>query len=204
MNRKVANILKSKIEDLGFVDRLAGLVQPVRVDVKSGDGRSEKVFPISCDLTHSECIKGNYEDLAPNSKHKSVIYFEDNGVRYVRTERNNIYYESSLRLVGWLNLARLYELDCKYDKCDITACVITNIIQAFHGTPYHDSPFLNIYSVIASQEIRDANIFGRYTYNEKVTQYLMAPYDFFALNIQTAFAVPVGCIDDCFVLPNVE
>lgn len=197
MNRKIANILKERIEGLSFVDRIAGLVQPVRVDVKSGDGRSEKVFPISCDLEYSECIKGKYEDLAPNSRYKSVVYFEDNGVRFVRRERHLLYYESSLRLVGWLNLAKLYDKECKPDVCDLSACAITEVIQAIDSSPYHDDPFMHLYSIITSQEIRDANIFGRYTYNEKVTQYLMSPYDFFALNIQTAFAIPVGCVDAC-------
>jgi len=195
MNHAIADILKARIIDLDFVDKIAGLVAPTYMNIPDKDGNMvEKCFPISCTTTVQDCKEGLYNDLCPDSKYKTVIYFEDRGVSYDRREGKFIYYKSNLRLVCWINIA-LIESDACTDgtDCSMSAELIKEIICAMPSHPTNISPFVSVYPVITSQEIRSNSIFSQYTYNEKQVQYLMYPYDYFALNIETSFAVCQNC-----------
>lgn len=191
MNQGIANIIKSNIEDLDFVDKIAGLTSPALMTIKDENGNEViKRFPIACCTSVEDCKQGSYNDLCPDSRYKSVIYFEDGGVSFVRYEGNFRHYQSTLRLVCWLNVAMI-QGDCCSDgiSCTLSSKVITQIIRALPKHPEHHSPFINVYSEITDQLIRSSSIFNQYTYNEKQTQYLLYPYDYFALNIRTTFAI---------------
>jgi len=44
--------------------------------------------------------------------------------------------------------------------------------------------------------VKSAAIFSKYSYDEAVTQYLMYPFDYFALDITTDFLINKSCIID--------
>jgi hypothetical protein len=198
MNQAIANIIKGHIDGLDFIDKIAGLVAALTFDITVTDkvtgnkSTVQKTFPIACCVTPEDCEKdGAYNDLMPNSEYKTVIYFEDGGVSFVKSESNWKYYTSTLRLVAWLNIEKLAESGvCKSEiPCTYAAHIIAEIIRALPEFPENHSPFDFVYSEIVSQDVRNPSIFGTYTYDEKHSQYLMAPFDYFALDIKTDFAI---------------
>jgi hypothetical protein len=192
MNQAIASIIKGHIEDLDFVDKIAGLVSAVTFEQKDKDNAVKDVtFPIACCVSPADCKEGAYNDLMPNSAYKTVIYFEDGGITFDKYESNWKYYKSTLRLVCWINIEKLTESgDCKSeDPCTYAAHIVAEIIRALPAFPENHYPFDKIYSEVTNQIVRSPSIFGSYTYDEKHSQYLMAPYDYFALTIETTFAV---------------
>jgi hypothetical protein len=198
MNQAIANIIKEHIDGLDFVDKIAGLTAVTYFDIKGSDGNLvQKSFPIACCVTADDCKEGAYNDLMPNSEYKTVIYFEDNGVSFVRSESHWKYYTSNLRLVCWINIEKLTESGyCKSESpCTYAAHIVAELIRAMPEFPENHFPFDHVYSEVISQAVRSNSIFSAYTYDEKHSQYLMAPYDYFALDIQTTFAICLRSTD---------
>lgn len=204
MNNILANILKSRVETLEWADRVAGLVQTANVRVKDGDSVTEKSYPISCNVTYDACIKGKYRDLAPDSKKKSVIYFEDRGGSFVERIGNRIKMRSSLRLVCWLNLKNINEASCDDDSgaCGVSGTYVIDVIKSLPSKPFATADFISIALTNITQVERSVDIFSRYTYNEQATQYLMYPYDYFALDIDIDYTIP--CIIAPVIWPEPE
>jgi hypothetical protein len=184
MNQAIANIIKESIEDLDFVDKIAGLVSTQYMNIEG----VTKSYPVACCVLDT-CKTGDYNDLAPDSKYKSVIYFEDGGVSFVRAQGNFKYYQSRLRLVGWLNVKAILGDECDASQCTYSSHAIMDIIRLLPEFPQNIAPFTRVYMEVTSQAIRDKAIFSKYTYNELQTQYLMSPYDYFALDITTTFGI---------------
>jgi hypothetical protein len=195
MNEKIANILKGKIEDLVFVDKIAGLVRPIFVNVlNESNTKVQKVYPISCDVTLNECIEGRYQDLIPESKYKSIIYFEDNGTSMQYVDKNWVKFNSRLTLVCWMNIKKLG--DCL--NCTTSTSVLLSILAAFPEFPFNDvsyGPIRDVRITSFSEAVKSNSIFSKYTYDEKITQYLLYPFDFFALNMQVEYRVNLECVE---------
>lgn len=190
MNQAIAHIIKGYIEDLDFVDKIAGLTSVATFEIKGPDGPVEKTVPIACCVTADDCKEGAYNDLMPDSQYKTVIYFEDKGVTFNRSESNWKYYTSNLRLVCWINIEKITGSTCKSDNpCTYAAHIIAEIIRHLPEFPQNVTPFSFVHPEVTNQEIRSASIFSQYTYDEKHSQYLMSPFDYFALEITTTFAI---------------
>ena len=189
MNNKIANIVVGFIEDLPWIEKLSGLTQVARVSQSSGDSKVEKRFPISCAMNYDDACKlGTYDELSPDSKYKSVVFFEDDSFSLDEKVGDKLYYESTIRLVAWLNLCKIE------DSCGTSGDYVLSIIKALPAMAYNYGVMLGITIDVTSQLQRDVSIFSKYTFNEKQTQYLMYPYDFFALEIRTRFHVKSECI----------
>ena len=196
MNQQVATLLKGYIEGLDFVDKIAGLVSVTYLNITDQDGtKVQKSFPVACDVTADCCIAGGYQDLAPDSKYMTVLYFEDGGVTFNKREGPFVCYTSNLRLVCWINVAK-YKAECCKEgfTCSASADIIKKILCVLPSHPVNIDPYSSFYPVVTSQVVRSNSIFGAYTYNETAVQYLMAPFDYFALEIQTDFCI---CTEDC-------
>lgn len=190
MNNKIADIIVDYIKDLSWIDKIAGLTQVARVDQPNGETSIEKRYPISCSMGIEEaCRIGCYDDLCPNSAYQSVVYFEDGGFNLQRREGKKMYYESSLRLIAWLNYKKLG------GGCGSTGDYIIDIIKALPATPVNNGDMLGLFIDVTSQMPRSVDIFSKYTYNEVQTQFLMLPYDFFGLEIRTRFYVIAECVE---------
>ncbi len=185
MNNKVANILVSYLDGLAWVGKIAGLTQIAKVT----EGGVEKRFPISCDLSYEDaCRIGCYDELMPSSQRRSVLYFEDGSFNFIRQEGNRLYYESRLRLVCWLNY-RLIE-----GGCGSSGDYVIEVIKALPAVPTNIGGLLRFSTVVASQAQRSSGIFSKYTFDEKRAQYLMSPFDFFALDLRVNFFIITECI----------
>lgn len=196
MNAAIASILKDYLNTLAWKDKVAGLVKPlVRMDpVTSGNVQTSvrKVFPISCDISYADCQKDSsrYKDLHPDSKLRSLMYFEDRGVRWIESKGGSDYYRSSLLLVGWANMDRF-----KFTGCYISPLLVQSIRGVIPKVPMNSTAngMTRILSNITGELPKDAGIFSKYTYNEGITQYLMYPFDYFALTVETDFAMHSSC-----------
>jgi len=195
MNNKIANIIVDYIKDLTWIDKLAGLTQVAKVNQTSGDGTVEKRYPVSCQMSVDDlCVDGCYEELAPNSKYMSVVYFEDNGFTFNRQAGNRLYYESNLKLVAWLNYARLTRV--MGVGCGATGNYIIDIIKALPAFPVNVADLMGVSIRVTSQAIRSDDIFSKYTFNQTATQFLMLPFDFFSLEIRTSFYLIPECVNE--------
>jgi hypothetical protein len=150
-------------------------------------------------VTYDACIKGVYKDLAPDSKKKSIIYFEDRGITFVERLANRIKMRSSLRLVCWLNLKNIAEAVCDDDSgaCGVSGNYVIDVIKVLPSKPFSTADFISIALTSISQVERGVEIFSKYTYNEQATQYLMYPYDYFALDLECEYTIP------CIIAPVV-
>jgi hypothetical protein len=196
MNSLIANIFKGYLENLTWHDKLAGIVQTASINVKNGPNSIEgKTFPISCDIDIDACLKGAYQDLAPDSKKKSILYFEDKGVSFVERQGNRMKFQSSLRLVGWLNLKLIQEESCDsgVTSCSDAGRYVINVLQVLPTVPFHTTDFVSIQIVSIAEVERDVSIFSKYSYSETATQYLLFPFSFFALDFLIDFVIP--CIE---------
>ena len=198
MNQGIANILKGYIEYLSFVDKIAGLVSTQYMTMTDETGEKvTKSYPVACCVTAEDCKEGAYNDLTPDSKYKTVIYFEDGGISFVSAKGNFKYYKSRLRLVCWINVAKLNEDGCYTDiPCTASTNIIIEIIRAIPYFPANFPPLMQVRFEVVDQVIRSNSIFSKYTYNEKQVQYLMSPYDYFALDIDIDFAICIEGTDE--------
>lgn len=191
MNADIANILKGYIETLPFAGKVGGLVKAITYSTQTDKGVIKKIIPVDCGVTHANCLKGKYTDLMPDSKYKSVMYFEDEGIRPVDNSTRDFSFESSLKLVCWLNLQKTGKIGCSN-----TALAIVTILNTLPTRSFNNGIYTRIQISIDGEEPKSPQIFSKYTYDEEKNQYLMYPYDYFALNISVKFSVSKSCITD--------
>jgi hypothetical protein len=195
MNTDISNIILEEVKTLAWIDKYAGLV---RVAVKQTSDTTKplrKFFPIACNVTQDDCVKsGTLNDLIPDSKYKSILYFEDGSVQLLGMESGYVNFRSNLRLVCWLNGQKL-----GYDGCSLSSIAVLGIIKNLNTliiNPFNSGAYSKIKIQAVSQEPKSQAIFSKYSYDEAVNQYLIPPFDYFALNIITNFSVSNACITD--------
>lgn len=190
---EIGNILKGRIQDAPYVDRIAGIVMTMSEQIPTENGTFVKKFPASCDVDGVDCDEATsrYKDLIPNTSKKSVIYFEDiSGVKFLRQERNNLIFEARPRLVVWLNMKKLGKTDCS-----ISSLVSADLIRRLLANSINTATFNRVKIDVLGEPVKSNGIFSRYTFKEEEIQYLMYPYDYFALDLKVEFAVNENCID---------
>lgn len=193
MNEIIANIIKSQIEGLAFIDRIAGLVKVVRRQDVSEKGTIVKVFPVDCGVTEKDCVNSKYTDLVPNSKCKSIHYFEDLGSTLTGQENGRFNFESKIKLVGWLNLKKLGKTDCSVSHLAIAA-ILKQITSKYFSSPSNKMSLIQIRCT--GIDPKSAAIFSKYSYSEEINQYLLFPFDYYAMTFTVVFSVANSCIDE--------
>lgn len=196
MNKGLAHELKLKIKTLSYLQKIGGLVytqiKQERILVNGNPKTIIKKFPVTCDSDVDECVGGSLVEMIPSDKYKSMIYFEDNGMS-IGSEANS--YVSKLRLIGWFDSRTLDT--CVGDvKCyEYSTFIISDIIKKLESFKTKN---LGIYNkVIVSIDrvpAQDASIFSKYTYSENENQYLMPPYEYFAIDLSISFSVNQKCV----------
>jgi hypothetical protein len=193
MNKQIALILLSRLTDAAYLDRTSGIVQVLRrMDQISQDGPLiEKRIPYAHDASLIDnTVSGNA--MIPNSAFKSCLYFEDQGISKVSAGTRGITYDSRMRLVCWMNM-RLAFGDYNTAK---TALVMADIISRLTTVRNFNSGFFSTLNCsVTNIPAQNAAIFQDYDYSEVEAQYMMPPFDFFALELNIRFTVPQECID---------
>lgn len=194
MTTDFAEALRDLIEPLPFIDRLAGMVRPVTISEETATGKRRKVFPVACGVSGKDCVtNGKYQDLVPDDAKKSVIYFEENGgTQFVGYQKKDFQFRSQLKLVGWLNLSKL-----GVDSCSWSSIAVLQILSKMPIGYFNlDNRYTRCQITGIAEAEKLPSIFSKYTYDEAVTQYLLFPYDYFALNITIEYIVPRSCINE--------
>lgn len=187
MNNLIANIVVGYIRDLPWIDKLAGMTQIAKVSM--GEPKTEKRYPISCQMAFEDaCVAGCYDELMPNSKYKSVVFFEDESFSYLERRGKRLYYVSNIRMVAWLNYKLLEE-----GGCGSSGEYVIDILKSLPEIPVDINDMRGVTITVTSQARRDSGIFSKYTFDEKSSQYLMAPFDFFGLDVRTEFFIVPEC-----------
>lgn len=194
MNSSLGDIIISRIADLPFMDKYAGVTKIIQQKSKSG---KNLVFPAYTRLIIDECEPdgnvGVYGDLCPNTAFKSVLYLEDKGSRVVKREGAYIYWKSTFDIVCWLNLPKLgYTMDQGFRY---SATAVNGIISALPQTPFNSGVFHRVLIQPVAQQPQNANPFSKFSFEESITQYLLYPYDFFVLTVDVDFAVNKHCLE---------
>jgi len=195
MTDKIAQLILNEISILNWIDKTAGVVKPLRVKIKGGE---EKVYPIYLNDA-TLCDSSTYTDLVPDSSKMSILYFEDGGSEVIESGCKYTDMETSLKLVCWLNLKRI-NVDYT-DALDIKLNLINNIPASIDNTDW----VTKIRVMFGSEEVKSADIFSEYTYDEAEHQYLIYPYDYFALNYRIKYSIPMDsdCLTDIVINPGV-
>jgi hypothetical protein len=191
MNEDIANILKSQIESLPFMDRVGGLVKVIRKQETTDKGTVVKSFPVDCGTTLQDCNTGKYKDLVPNSKYKSIHYFEDLGISISGQDQATFTFDAKIKLVGWLNLKKLGK-----DQCSVSALAIAAILKQIEAKTFNSGVFTRIQIRCTGVDPKTSAIFSKYSYTEEINQYLMFPYDYYAMTFTVNFTIPNKCIAD--------
>lgn len=186
MNKEIANILKEKIQDLPFIDKLAGLVKTIETTDKSEAANPKVIrFPASVDVNGAPLKAWNYADLVPNSTKKSIFYIEGRGLKPGNITARGFEMVSSLRLIGWMN-SRF--------PVDTDSFAIASIISRFDDRPFNSGIFTGIrIKPVAILDSED-KLFSKYTYDEKVNQFLMLPFMAFGIDFEINLTMNPKCI----------
>lgn len=189
MNKDIADILKGYVGTVGFADLVGGMVKTITFAEGEEGAAVIKRMPVDCGVTHAQCMSGKYSALLPDGKKKSVMYFEDNGVTLVGQDVQDFTFQSKLTLVCWLNLKKLGKTDCS-----ASALAIATILNTLPTKYFNSGIYTRIQIQVESEQEKSPSIFSRYTYDDEKIQFLMYPYDYFALNISVKFTIPKACI----------
>lgn len=189
---EVGEIIKSKLEPLLFIDKLAGVVKVLtKVDFDGENRKVIKKFPVSCSLTLDECEStGKYSDLIPNSNLGCIVFFEDLGLRFVKQDGFKQLWKGSYKLIGWVNNPKLGT-----NNCSVTGQIISTIIGQFPINPFNSGIYHSVKIQVIGQEPKTGqNPFSKYTFDEEKLQYLMYPFDYFSLLIDVDFEINRKCL----------
>jgi hypothetical protein len=193
MNEQVANIVKVYLKDLPWVQVISGLAKTIGVKTPIGDPEAPtfitKKYPAPCtapDVCSPDALP---KILIPDVGKRSIVYFEDGGVSFVNRSGNHTNYLSRLKLVVWLNTGFFTS-----PRCNITPLVIADILRNLPTEPFNMGGFTRITLVVKGEDPRTNSIFAKYNY-DAISNLLIPPYDYFALNLETAFSVDPDCMD---------
>lgn len=184
MNAAIAELLRDRISAFSYVDKIAGLVRPITFQ-RAG---KEITIPVGIDVTDPlECSEDTQLALVPDERYGVIVYFEDRGAG-VEKEGGRERQVSNLRLVCWVNTMKL--------NGDATAAgrIMQEFKGAISGSFYNSAGYLRIFHKVSGYPPKGPSLFSPYTYPEGVRQYLLPPFDAFAIDIRTTYMVDASCI----------
>ncbi len=198
---EVGNIIKSYLQPLAFIDKLAGVVKVItKTDQDANNKPVIKKFPVACDVDYDQCMStGIYKDLVPDSSIGCIVFLEDLGLRKTGTRGRKEQWKGSYKLLSWVNNAKL-----GYADCSITKNIVVSIMKQFPVVPANNGIYQQLRIEVLGEEPKSGqNPFSKYTFSEEQTQYLMYPFDYFSLLIDVTFEIDKRCIVPFEKLPSI-
>lgn len=194
MNKELSKVLRDRIKDVVFADSIFGLVQAVEFyQNDENDKRVVKRMPVAIQDIEQDCVSRE-TTATPDSSKKGIIYFEDLGTISNGRARNGFAFTSTLMLVCWINRARVVA-DA---YAEITAMAIVDILERLKAeqNPENVSFFTALKVKVGRIPKQDALLFAKYTYDEKETQYLRPPFEFFGIELKCDYEINRSCISE--------
>ena len=195
MVKELANVLKSQLNNIAFLEVIAGIVQPV-IDVRYNDTsglKFPKKIPVSYDTSKGRsAFLGMERQLVPDKAYKSILYFEDFGSTQQAGRANTLTWNTKLRLVCWMNKAKIgYDI-----YSDVTMkCMDEVLNRLVQGKAINQQGITKLFVTAGAIVQQDAQIFSRYNYDEAELQYLRPPYEYFAIDLNCKYeAKRIACM----------
>ncbi|WP_343320201.1 hypothetical protein [Sphingobacterium multivorum] len=180
MNVLIGKIIKDLLSPLPYFDTPAGLVQVIKKSDISDSKGTPKKFPVEVDVSEENNLKALY----PTDKMKGMFFVEDMGAK---AEGNNDW-TSDLILVCWFCPKKISS-----NPESVSAHAVADITSIFK--PFHnEGPISRLKINLVSIPQRDASIFSKYSFDELKTQFLMPPFDFFALKLKCSYRLNPNCL----------
>lgn len=197
IKRIIAEIIPY-LETLNFADVVAGAVTTLSRNKPIKDNKVVvKKYPVYYNDGKNVCDTSDYIDLVPNSSKKSIMYFEENGFNVTPINNNIFEVVASVKLVCWFNLKNINNTLTNAELLKL------NVIQVMPTALQNVNPYSFIRVDLSGEEPKSVSIFNKYTYNEEEKQYLIYPFDYFALNYDISFYVGKNCIDELVINQSV-
>ena len=201
MTKEIALILLAKISNIPYLERQSGIVQVVEKTVLIDGEKPYQVtlrIPITSFASFENCNTSQaMVAMIPDSSFKGMVYFEDGGTGIGIRQRGSMAYQSSLRMVCWLNT----NLISGSPNMLLSASMISDILKRLVINPFNSAPFSRI-SIAALRVTQDRSIFSKYAYSEAETQYLMSPFEYFAIDFSVKFEMPFECASPVVITDN--
>ena len=205
-------LLREDITQLPYVQRYGGLViKAKRVELLENGMKIECTYPVACGVSFIDCFSGptKYLDMIPNSNYTSIFYWEVLKWPTINLSKQGLkgnlkQFDAQVRLVGWLNLAKLGMLD----QCSIAGQISSNLCDVidgayqFENSPFHAGGFQISFARLIGKE--PDILFGEYSYSEAVKKCLLGPYEFFGMDFNMAIRINPKCVDQFTVGTPVE
>lgn len=207
MNKGIAHILLDKLKSLPFIDLYGGLVQTIEqvddlIDDETGaNSKQIQLYPATSDYYHNNNWgSGDLKDFSPSSDNKGILFFEDMGTESKGRDGRLMAYLSKLRLICWLNTEGIRKDLIDNNEVatyDLPAMMMSSIsgkmvIKNFINTGIYLKLIVKERSILS----QDKSIFSRYTFDTAATQFLMPPYEFFAVDYSIDFCISPNCISN--------
>jgi hypothetical protein len=167
-----------------------------------------KTFPVACGVSFDACMSGRkYQELVPNSNHRSLAYWEQMGdaTRNANEERNYkpgtvFVYDIPARLLVWLNMSKMNLTNGGATTCSIAAPVAIAVQTALSRKSgflldQTEYPGGTVQMLFQAEEAKDAQkAFGRYSYGD-LTKFMLHPFDFFTLRYVVRLRISPKCVE---------
>jgi hypothetical protein len=185
MIHRIATILKDRIAAYTYVDKIGGLTRIAR---QQREGR-EVVIPVAGDVDEAyACDPATIRDMVPDDRYGCMVYFEDRGTTRITERTRGTSYRASLRLVCWVNTLKFGSDPMTADR------ILEQFVNDLNvGQPYNTDTLIGLKHSVEGFPQRGASIFSQYTYPEAARQYLLWPFDAFALDITATYRIKPGC-----------
>lgn len=172
--------------DLPWIEKITGIVKPASIQV----GDTVKTLPVAVNTDVTKCNDSELLDFVPDSRKKSIVYFEDRGSSVTGMENQYIIFTARFTLVCWFNYKTVG--DCLTNPSLIAGNLI-KYVPMFMG---NIEPLIGVVVSMDGQQPNDGRVFSKYTYIEEVTQFITYPYGYVALDFEAEFRVRKECIRD--------
>jgi hypothetical protein len=173
-------LVNTFITNLSFVDKVAGLVVPL----KKMDNKIEKTFPAAINIDKS-CDYSTFTTLVPDSTKKSIIYCEKVGDITLEQRANYWINSANLRIIVWYNLNLINEGNY-IDEGVIIGNVIQNIPRSL---PNNIFTYVSGVRLFVDGVTTGSELFLKYSYDEVKTQFMTFPYGAFGIDVSVQYAL---------------
>jgi len=193
MISKIANLLKDEISSVTWVETIGGLAKATKT---AGLNNTEIIIP-TCKNVSSACDNSDLKSLVPTSVKKSVLFFEAEPAIAEKNMINHVEWSVNIKLLVWVNY-KLIDQDM-VEPSRLILDILHNMPTTLPNVPNYLNGMVLEY---VGQNENKEDMFNKYTFFEKETQYVTYPYDCFSLTFNVSFRTPKTCLDNTTLNPT--
>ena len=216
MTSVIADILKSKIANLAWIERFGGMVsQATRPEIVTVNNeqvvKGYQTYPVACGVNMENCWEtGLFKHFEPDSTKSAVAFFADNGGVTLKDVlgpmRAGLLFQFDLKFLMWMNTKRLGQ-NITGGSCLPSGIVAPYIIQQLFGdhSPvglFGGGPEEEVFQAMEVTSIREltksSSMFEPFTFASDGARrgLFISPYDYFGLSITGTFIINRNCLPE--------